>query len=270
MRRRATFPAKVIGLLSLVLVWASASYFLNSDVLPGPLQVLDSGGRLLMDGTLAYNTLISLRRVLVGFCIGVGIGVALGFLVGLSWLASRTIYVFIEMLRPVPGIAWLPLAVLWLGLGEGSKYFLVAIGVFFPVFVGTVRGMRQTDPIHVRSAQALGASRWQIIRDVIFPSALPEILTGQRVGLSLGFIYMVAAELIGGQSGLGYMISYARIAGQPNHIYVGVLVIGALSLALGALQTQIDRHALRWHFGLEHSQVSARSRMPIKSSHKAL
>jgi ABC-type nitrate/sulfonate/bicarbonate transport system permease component len=172
---------------------------------------------------------------------------------GLFWVAQRTISVLVEILRPVPGIAWLPLAVLWFGLGEGPQYFLIAIGVFFPVFVGTLRGMQQTDPMHVRSAQALGASRLQVVLDVIFPSALPEILTGQRVGLSLGFIYMVAAELISGQSGLGYLITHARLSGLPEQIYVGILVIGALNLSLGAVQKSLERYLLRWHVGLEHA-----------------
>jgi ABC-type nitrate/sulfonate/bicarbonate transport system permease component len=239
-----------------------ASHLVRSDALPGPSQVFDAASRMLTTGSLLRDTVISVRRVLVGFGIGVAAGIALGLLAGLSWLASRTVYVLVELLRPVPGIAWLPLALLWFGLGETSIVFLIALGVFFPVFVGTVRGIRQTDPLHVRSAQALGARRLQIIRDVLVPSALPEILTGQRVGLSLGFIYMVGAELIGGRSGLGYMIAYARIAGQPDQIYVGILVIGMLNLALGVAQRAIEKHLLRWHVGLEQVAEARVARPP--------
>jgi ABC-type nitrate/sulfonate/bicarbonate transport system permease component len=247
--------ARSAGLIVVVLTWGLASYVIGSDILPNPLEVLYAAGHMIVAGTLLEHTMISLQRVLVGFFLGTLFGVVSGVVVGLSRLARRTIYVLIEILRPVPGIAWLPLAVLWFGFGEGSKYFLIAIGVFFPVFVGTLRGMQQTDFIHVRSAQALGASRAQVVRDVVLPSALPEILTSQRVGLSLGFIYMVAAELISGQSGLGYMITYARMIGLPEQIYVGILLIGALNLGLGAIQRAIERQSLRWHFGLEQGDV---------------
>jgi sulfonate transport system permease protein len=270
MRHKSAPCAPAAGLVGLLIAWTIASHFVRSDVLPGPLQVLEAGARLLVDGALIGHTLVSLRRVLVGFALGVIGGVVLGLFAGLSWLASRTIYVLVELLRPIPGIAWLPLAMLWFGLGESSKMFLIAIGVFFPVFVGTVRGIRQTDPAHVRSAQALGASRWQVIRDVVVPSALPEIMTGQRVGLSLGFIYMVAAELIGGRSGLGYMIAYARIAGQPDQIYVGILVIGVLNLGFGAVQRAIERHVLRWHLGLDQSGTPMISRLQVKQTRPAL
>jgi ABC-type nitrate/sulfonate/bicarbonate transport system permease component len=266
MRLKRTSYVQAAGLIGLLLAWALASDFIRSDALPSPLRVLDAAFGLLGEGVLVHHTMVSLRRVVIGFALGVAAGVALGLLAGLSWFASRTVHVLIELLRPVPGIAWLPLAVLWFGLGESSKVFLIAIGVFFPVFVGTVRGIRQTDPLHVRSAQALGASRWQVIRDVLIPSASPEILTGQRVGLSLGFIYMVAAELIGGRSGLGYMIAYARISGQPDQIYVGILVIGLLNLSLGAIQWLIERHMLRWHFGLDQFAPSLVGRAQLKQT----
>jgi ABC-type nitrate/sulfonate/bicarbonate transport system permease component len=270
MKPRVASIAPLLGLLALVAAWTVAAALLRSDALPGPSQVLLAGWRLLADGTLVQHTIVSLRRVLIGFVIGVAAGVILGLFAGLSWFASRTLHVLVELIRPVPGIAWLPLAILWFGLGEASKFFVIAIGVFFPVFVGAARGIRQADPLHVRSARAMGASRWQIIRDVLLPSALPEILTGQRVGLSLGFIYLIAAELIGARSGIGYMISYARIAGHPEHIYVGILLIGLLSLGLGAVQKGIERHMLRWHFGLERGGIAMARPTKLKHGLRAL
>jgi len=250
MNNRSFDFARSAGLIVVLTLWWLASLMGQSNVLPGPVAVLRSAAQLLVAGTLVEHAAISLQRVLVGFALGTAAGVTLGMTVGLSRLAKRTIYILVEVLRPVPGIAWLPLALLWFGLGEGPKYFLIAIGSFFPVFVGTLRGMQQTDPLHVRSAQALGSSRWQVVRDVIFPSALPEILTAQRVGLSLGFIYMVAAELIGSQSGLGYIITHARLSGLTDQIYVGILLVGALNLGLGTLQRAVERYVLRWHVGL--------------------
>jgi sulfonate transport system permease protein len=257
MRVRDTLYLRCLGVGGLLILWVVVSHLTNVAALPTPGTVLDAAGGMLLNGTLVQHATISVRRVVIGFAVGAAAGIVVGFACALSWLASRTVYVLVELLRPVPGVAWLPLAVLWFGLGEASKIFLVAIGAFFPIFVGAVRGIRQTDPVHVRSAQALGASRWQVIRDVLIPSAMPEILTSQRVGLSLAFIYMVAAELISGTSGLGYMISYARILGRPDQVYVGILVIGTFSLALGAAEQIVERRLLRWHRGLQQPDRSS-------------
>src|SRR5215471_14733115 len=137
MNNRSFDFARSAGLIVVLTLWWLASLMGQSNVLPGPVAVLRSAAQLLVAGTLVEHAAISLQRVLVGFALGTAAGVTLGMTVGLSRLAKRTIYILVEVLRPVPGIAWLPLALLWFGLGEGPKYFLIAIGSFFPVFVGT-------------------------------------------------------------------------------------------------------------------------------------
>jgi ABC-type nitrate/sulfonate/bicarbonate transport system permease component len=245
----------MLGLAVVLAVWATYSAFNASSFLPSPWGSAVAAWTLIMNGTLLQDASISVGRVLVGYTFGLVLGVALGLIVGLFWTARHTIYYVFELLRPIPTIAWLPIAVLWFGVSATSIIFVVFTGAFFPVFVSTVRGILQSDPVLIRCARGLGASRWQVVRDVMLPSAFPDILSGQRIGLSMAFIYMVAAELIGAQSGLGYMIMQARTLGQFDQIPVGLLTIGMLNLTFNTGQKQMERVLTRWHAGLETDEA---------------
>ena len=152
----------------------------------------------------------------------------------------------IEALRPVPTLALLPMIILWFGIGETSKVFFIAYSCFFVIFTTTVLGVRNVDPILVRAAQSLGLSRLRIYRHVIFPSALPDVLVGLRLGLSVGFFVIVAAEFIAADTGLGYLINYSRTWFQVDNMMLGAIVIGALGITSNYLLVALERRLFRW------------------------
>jgi ABC-type nitrate/sulfonate/bicarbonate transport system permease component len=152
----------------------------------------------------------------------------------------------LELLRPIPPIAMIPLAILWLGIGEVSKVFIIMYGAFFPILVNTVAGFREVETVHIRAAQSLGASRLEIFRDVVLRSAFPFIVVGARLGMSMAFIVLVAAELIASSEGLGYMINDARYNFQTDKIFLGMACIGVLGFLLNKGLLEIERRVLKW------------------------
>src|SRR6185369_1820250 len=183
-----------------------------------------------------------------GFALAVVVAVPLGVLIGLSSTTHGLIDPLIELLRPVPPIAFIPLAILWFGIGEISKVMIIAYGAFFPIFVNTMAGFREVDRVHIRAAQALGAGRFDIFKDVVLPSAFPQMVTGARLGMGLAFIVLVAAELGAASEGLGYLINDARFSFRTDQIFVGINTIGLLGLALNKGLLEAERRLLRWKF----------------------
>jgi NitT/TauT family transport system permease protein len=251
----------------LILLWQACSMlgWVNPQVLPSPwavvakwleyaapLAVFDpaTGSRLawIFSGELLHDTLGSMYRVLVGFAIGAGLGLSMG--------SSRTMYAWLnplmQVLRPIPPIAYIPLAILWFGLGNAPALFLIALGAFFPVLMNTIAGVRQVDGIYIRAARNLGVDRKTMFIRVMLPAAVPYILTGMRIGIGTAFIVVIVSEMIAVNNGLGFRILEAREYFWSDKILAGMISIGMLGLAIDIGMNKLNNHLLRWHRGLEN------------------
>lgn len=237
------------GLASVIAIWwlLSATHVTNQLILPSPGSVLQAAIQEATSGVLVPNMLISLQRVLIGYLIAVVVGVGLGLVVGWNNVLYAMFGTVVEAIRPIPAIAWIPLAILWFGLTDKAAYYIVFIGPVFPIFVTTAAAVRATGRHYVNAALCLGATETAMLRYIILPGALPEIFTVLRVGIALAWTDVVAAELVAAQSGLGYQMWQARELFQSSHVIFGMLMIGALGFASNYLVLLIERRALRWH-----------------------
>jgi len=222
-----------------------------------PLEPFESAqeSRLawLVSGELPQDALGSLFRVVTGFCIGGGLALPLGLLMGRRPLAHELLAPTLEVLRPIPPIAFIPLSILWFGLGNPPALFLIALGAFFPVLVNTIAGVRHVDALYIRAAKNLGASEATLFRRIIVPAALPHILTGVRVGIGVAFIVVIVAEMTAVNRGLGYRILEAREFMWSDKIIAGMITIGLCGLGIDVFMGRLNRWLLRWHRGMEAS-----------------
>ncbi|WP_336490326.1 ABC transporter permease [Methylobacterium nigriterrae] len=205
----------------------------------------------LFSGEMPHDAVASLARVLSGFCLGAGLAVPAGLLLGSSDRLFKLFNPLLEILRPIPPIAYIPLAIVWFGLGNPPALFLIALGTFFPVLVNTIAGVRQVDSIYIRAARNLGANSWTMFRRVILPAASPFVLAGMRIGIGTAFIVVIVAEMIAVSDGLGYRILEAREYMWSDKIIGGMLTIGVLGLIIDGGMSRLNDHLLRWHRGLE-------------------
>jgi ABC-type nitrate/sulfonate/bicarbonate transport system permease component len=258
-RRRRGAPKLRLTLLrctSIVLffaVWAAFSYanarwlkFFNPVLMPSPLDVLKTGIDLVESGELQRDIMASLARVLQGFAIAAVLGVGLGMAVGRSRTLESLVDPMLELLRPIPPLAFLPMMVLWFGIGEASKISFIAYAAFFPIFTTTLEGIKYVDPLLLRAAASLGASRRDLFRYVVLPAATPAIITGLRLGFGLSFFVIVAAEFIAADRGLGYLINDARTFFLVSQMLLGAAVIGVIGFAFNRLLRLLEARLLRW------------------------
>lgn len=242
----------IIPLLILV-VWQVAAQigWLQSRVLPAPLAVIKAFYTLGVSGELWTHVKVSAGRALLGLLIGGGLGLLLGLLNGSSRLASALLDTTLQMIRNIPALALIPLVILWFGIDETAKLFLVAVGVFFPMYINTFHGIRSVDPQLIEMGQSYGLTRWQLYRDVILPGALPSILVGLRFSLGLVWVLLIVAETISAQSGIGYMTMNAREFLQTDIVLVGILLYAFLGKLADILAQRLERVLLRWHSGYQ-------------------
>jgi len=205
----------------------------------------------LFSGELLHDAAASLYRVVMGFLIGAGLALPIGLLMGTSDTVYRLMNPLLQILRPIPPIAYIPLAILWFGLGNPPAFFLISLGAFFPVIMNTIGGVRTVDAIYVRAARNLGASGATLFWRVILPAATPHIMTGLRVGFGVAFIVLIVAEMIAVNNGLGYRILEAREFFWSDKIIAGMISIGLLGLAIDTGLSHLSDHLLRWHRGIE-------------------
>ena len=242
--------------VAVLIAWEALSRYgvINPIILPSPTAVLVRWYRYARTGELPADAASSLYRVCVGFLIGTGLALPIGLAMG----ASRAVYGFLnpilQVLRPIPPIAFIPLAILWFGLGNPPAFFLISLGAFFPVLMNTVAGVRSVDAIYIRAAQNLGASRGALFRRVVIPAATPHIMTGIRVGFGVAFIVVIVAEMIAVNNGLGYRILEAREYFWSDKIIAGMITIGLLGLGIDTLLARLSDYLLRWHRGLEQTR----------------
>jgi sulfonate transport system permease protein len=237
----------------LLVVWELLSRYgvIRLSVLPPPSTIGETLLDLLGTGELFHHLGISLSRVLTGFALGAGAGLGLGLVIGLSPVVERALALVTAVLRPVPIIAWVPMLILWMGIDEGSKITLIAIGSFWPVLLNVVHGVRNTDRKIIEVGLVLRKSHWQLLWQVVLPSSLPAIFTGLRIGIGIAWMSVVAAELVAASSGIGYLIMYARELSQPDVMLVGVVSIGVTGLAIDILIRGIEARVLRWNVNIK-------------------
>lgn len=259
-RRRLRWPfsrAFSLSLLSvalLLLIWwgVTALGLISPLFLPAPQQVLSkllliAGPQGFMDATLWQHLAASLTRMLVALFAAAAIGIPVGIAMGLSPAVRGLLDPLIELYRPVPPLAYLPLMVIWFGIGETSKILLIYLAIFAPVTLSTLAGVRNTQQVRLRAAQSLGASRWQLLRWVILPGALPEILTGLRIGLGVGWSTLVAAELIAATRGLGFMVQSAGEFLATDVVLAGIAVIALIAFILELGLRALQRRLTPWN-----------------------
>ena len=239
------------GILIVLGAWelAARSGVVSQSVFPAPTRAVADGLRHVPLADLAGHVWISLQRIAIGFSAGALLGVGIAIAGGWYRTFGNLVRPAAELLRPIPPLAWIPMAIVWFGLGEPSKVFVIFLGAFFPVLTNTWKGMANIDPTLLRAGQTMGLSGPQLLLKVAIPSTLPDIATGLRIGWGLAFGVLVAAELIAAESGLGYMIMNARQLGEVEVIILGILVIGAANLVTDSLLARI---LARWlHKGQE-------------------
>jgi NitT/TauT family transport system permease protein/taurine transport system permease protein len=200
---------------------------------------------MIASGELFYNLAASLKREAMAF-IFAATAIPLGIAMGWWRLAYNQINPIMEILRPIPPLAWIPLSILWFGIGDEQNEFIIFLGIFFPILVNTIVGVKNIDPILVRAARSLGASERRLLARIVFIGALPQIITGVRIGLGVGWMALVAAELVGASSGLGFLINDARSMLRTDTIIVGMLTIGIVGLLIDTAILALGRRLLPW------------------------
>ena len=243
-------PSTVL-LLLIVAVWWTVVIVTDSAIFPTPLQVVTGTLELAADGTLWEHIGASLLRVGTGFGGAVLVAIPLGLWMGRVDMVYRTLNPIFQILRPISPIAWIPLAILWFGVGEVSPIFLIFIAAVFPMIVQTASGVHTIERRYLHAAQNFGVSRVTLFRQVIVPAVLPEIVVGMRIGLGVAWLVVVAAEMIALYSGLGYLINDSRNAGNRYDLVIAaMIIIGFIGLLLDGLMRLIERHKLvRWRYG---------------------
>ncbi len=233
----------------LLVCWQSASQvgLLSAQILPAPSAVADAAWRLIRSGELWIHVKISTWRALVGFAIGGGIGFALGMANGLSSLSETLLDSTLQMIRNIPHLALIPLVILWFGIDEEAKLFLVALGVFFPMYVNTLHGVRSVDRQLLEMGRAYGMSERQLLSRVVLPGALPSIFVGLRYGLGIMWLTLIVAETISASSGIGYMAMNAREFMLVDVVVFAILVYAALGKLADSIARLLERVCLRWN-----------------------
>jgi ABC-type nitrate/sulfonate/bicarbonate transport system permease component len=235
-----------LGLWSLTAGLIVLLELFNPIFLPGPWVVLGSIGELGVKGQLWGHIASTLERVVVGFATGALAALVLGLVAGYVRAVGDLVEPIVELLRPIPPLAVLPLFIVWVGIGEGSKIGFITYATFFPMFLTTVHAVRQIDPLLLRAARSLGARRLPLFLRVILPAALPDILTGVRLGVALSFFVIVISEFIGAEHGLGYLINDGRNFFLVPQMLGSAIVLGLLGYAGNGAVRLLERRVLRW------------------------
>lgn len=236
-------PVFILGLWQLT----SSLGWLSQNVLPSPLGVVHALWKLTVSGELARNIGVSFLRAAAGFLVGGGVGFALGLANGLSKASETLTDSTLQMVRNIPHLALIPLVILWFGIDESAKLFLVALGVFFPVYINTLHGVRTVDAQLIEMGRSYGMSRATLFRRVILPGALPSIFVGLRFALGVMWLTLIVAETIAAQSGLGYMAMQAREFMQTDVVVLAILIYALLGKAADSSARWLERRFLQWN-----------------------
>lgn len=233
----------------IILLWqiAMTTGIIDETILPSPGSIFEALLFMISNGTFFDYVLISCWRVVIGFLIGGGLGLVLGILFGLNDKARSITSVVFGFLQPIPPIALIPVFILFLGIGEVSKIAIIAVGSFWSVLLNTEEGMRSAQPELIELSYVLGKNRREVLTKIIFPSAIPSIITGIRLGFSRAWSCVVAAEMIAASSGLGFLIEYSRTLSRSDMMFLGVAMIGLIGLLIDLVMYALQRKLVYWH-----------------------
>ena len=250
MRKTRRVVPSLAVIASLIAVWWLAVRVTDSAIFPTPIQVIAGFWDLIKDGTLWEHIAASLFRVGTGFLLAAAFAIPLGLWMGWVKGAFVTLNPVFQILRPISPIAWIPIAILWFGVGNASPIFLIFISSTFPMIVQTTAGVHTIERRYLRAAENFGVSRYTLFRRVVIPAVMPQIIVGMRIGLGVAWLVVVAAEMIALRSGLGYLIIDSRNAGNRYDLVIaGMIVIGLIGLSLDGLMRLLERHrSVRWRY----------------------
>lgn len=241
-------PYLVVAIL--IATWWAVIRVSGTRIFPGPWEVVLGTIALAREGVLAHHIAASLMRVAVGYFGAVALAIPLGVAMGWYPPMYRALNPVIQMLRPISPIAWIPLAILWFGVGNSSPIFLIFLSSFFPMVVGTIAGVHAVERQYIRAAENFGITGLKLLRHVVVPAAMAQIVTGMRIGLGVAWLVVVAAEMVAIDSGLGYLIIDSRNAGNRYDLVVAAMVIiGVIGFALDVLMRRMDLlDEVRWRY----------------------
>lgn len=247
-RRLARHLGKILPYLyaaiAVIAVWWAVVLIAKPDksLLPSPLLTAQTFVQLIANGELANDAAHSLFRVIAAWSLAAIVAVPLGFAMGRWRRIERVLDPVIELFRPISPLAWIPLAILWFGIDEGGKIFVIFIGTFFPILLNTIAGVKNVDPVLIRAGRILGCSNEAaLFRKVVFPAALPQVIVGLRISFGTGWAAIIAAELVAARSGLGYLISNGMEVLRSDFVLVGMVTIGFLGVLFDSVFRWIDR-----------------------------
>ena len=242
--------APYVVLALLIAIWWAVVRITGSPIFPGPWDVVLGIVSLAREGVLFHHIASSVMRVAVGYTLAAALAIPLGVAMGTRPGVQRAINPVIQMLRPISPIAWIPLAILWFGVGNASPIFLITLSSFFPMVVGTVAGVHAVERQYIRAAKNFGITGMKLLRQVVIPAAMAQIVTGMRIALGVAWLVVVAAEMVAIDSGLGYLIIDARNAGNRYDLVVaGMVFIGAIGFCLDLLMRRLERlDEVRWRY----------------------
>ena len=240
--------SRYLPLMAFFAIWelVSRNHPSLSLLLPAPTQVIAGAIQLIERGELQQDTIASLKRVATALAFASVIGFPLGAALGASRMFLWLFEPILNFFRPIPPLAWIPLSIIWLGIGDAQNEFIIFLGAFFPIVLNTMQGVRDVDRQFVRAAQTLGANRVAIILTVILPGALSSMFIGFRIGLGIAWMALVAGELVAATSGLGFLISKGRLLFRSDYIVVGMVMIGFIGLLLDAGIRVLQRIVMPW------------------------
>ncbi len=257
---RGALPKLLMTTLSLgmfIAFWYFATkykldFYIRFNNIPSPGEVWENAAYLAQSDKFYNNMYVSLRRILIGFGIATVLGVALGLLIGQYRLARGLLFPLFETLRPIPAIAWVPMAIMLWPTNETSIVFITFLGSFFPILLNTIHGVNSVDPVLLRAARCLGTSEFGLLRQVVLPASLPHIFTGLAIGMGVAWVSLIAAEMISGQFGIGYFTWEAYSLIEYADIAIGMIVIGVLGLLCSGAIRIMGNMLMPWMAGPNH------------------
>jgi ABC-type nitrate/sulfonate/bicarbonate transport system permease component len=246
----------VAFIVALLVLWeiAAASGVMPAMSFPRMSAILATWWDLIVSGELLGELVPSLWRMFAGYFVGVALGVLVGLLMGYVRFFYTLLEPITEVLRPIPSPAYLPIVILFLGIDDEMKIFMIAFASFFPVLLNTYSGVRSVDPVQLQTARTFGVSGWKLLWQIVLPASSPYIFTGMRVSLAVALIVMVISEMVAASSGIGYFILSAQRGFKIREMFAGVLTLAALGYILNRVFLMIENRVLAWHYGYTQQQ----------------